>query len=503
MGKILALITKGVLMLSLSTGLAEVQANVTDKHILRVKLNTQGITPFSSKASVDALYASIAPVLGQLVYTSNSYDLEPGLLQSFKWDYKTKSFLLKLKKGLTFHNGRAATAKDLEFSLLRGFYSSRPSFFTAFLNNIEGIEAIKGQKNFQTGQVSGVQFVDELTLRVKLLRPNPSFLHSLARSYFSLVPIEELKADYETWKTYPIGAGEYKVKSLNQSDKMMTLESTSDSSKKLLLYFGDKSFNVDIEVGSTTVDKEITTSKRAGSLTSIFFNFNNEIAKDINFRKAINIALNRKELTKDVKIYDPSYEFLAKHFWGRANKETKVDIQQASKLFKKVKSLDLSKVYEVPVFVSSLKDQKYTGYMSEIEKQLAAAGLKVKLVASSEKFLNKDNKTTLFRVASLGADVADPLVLFGLFQGEKSPMRPHFPIKDKGYSDLFKKAQTSTSFDQRVITVKALSNYIFDNTWMVPLFERKQLVSINPKRVKTVGTQDGGLTFFLDRVSLQ
>ncbi len=135
-------------------------------------------------------------------------------------------------------------------------------------------------------------------------------------------------------------------------------------------------------------------------------------------------------------------------------------------------------------------------------KQLALVGLKIKLVRSTVKFFPTDNKDTLFRLTSLGAGVADPLILFGLLRGEKSPKRPHFPLHDKEYEDLFNKAQLSNTLEQRVAAVKKLSQYVQDNVWLVPLFEKKLLVSVNSKRVKSVGVQDGGITFFLERTVL-
>ena len=185
-----------------------------DKTALHVKLPFNNKLPFDKDAPVDTIYATITPILGQLIYTSNSYDLEPGLLQSFNWDFENGAYILKLKPDLKFHNGREVTSEDLEFSILRGFYSSKPSFFLAFLNNIKGIEAIKGEKKFKSGKVTGIEILDKKTIRVKLNEPNPSFLHSLARAYFSVVPIETLEADYETWKKYPVGAGAYKVENM-------------------------------------------------------------------------------------------------------------------------------------------------------------------------------------------------------------------------------------------------------------------------------------------------
>lgn len=491
-------------MLATTTLESQALATPSKKNTLHVRLDSKGQAPFSKAAPVDILYATIAPILGQLVYTSNSYDLEPGLLESFNWDYENEAYVLKVRNGLKFHNGRKVTSKDLEFSILRGFYSGRPSFFVAFLNNIEGVEAIKGDKKFVSGKVKGIKILDDQTLRVKLKKPNPSFLHSLARSYFSIVPIEALNDDYETWKSVPIGAGSYKVKSFDPNLQTMTLEKMGNipSPKELVFHYGNDSHPTDIDISSLGKEKEVAVSKRAASLTSIYFNFNNPVAADEKFRQAINIALDRNKIADGIKIYSPAHEFLAQHFWGRLKTKTARDLVAAKKLLKNVSSLDLTKEYEIPVFNGSLGDKKYGAYAKELERQLAEVGLKVKLVDSTVKFFPQDNKTTLFRLASLGADVADPLVLFGLLQGEKSPMRPHFPLDDKKYEKLLHKAQISTTLDQRVIAVKNLSQYLHDNTWLVPLFEKKLLVSINTKRINDVGTQDGGLTFFLERTRL-
>ncbi|MBT4761919.1 MAG: ABC transporter substrate-binding protein [Bdellovibrionaceae bacterium] len=476
------------------------------KKIIRVKLPLGKEVPFSKNAPVDTIYATIAPILGQLIYTSNSYDLEAGLLRSFNWDFENSAYILKLKSGLKFHNGRAVTSKDLEFSITRGFYSSKPSFFLAFLNNIQGINAIKGKKVFVSGKVSGIKIIDEQTISVKLNEPNPSFLHSLARSYFSVVPIEALEPDYETWKIFPVGAGAYKVVKFSAKNDEITLVNVNkiDSSvDELIFYYKKTDTPMDIEISSHGNNKKVVLSKRSASLTGIYFNFNNSIARNIQFRKALDLAIDRKKLTEGVEIYTPANEFLANHFWGRIKPDKKTDINKAKKLLKEVKQLDLSKIFQIPVFNGKLTDPKYGLYASRLEEQLRKIGLNVKFIESEEKIFPSTDKETLFRLASLGADVADPIILFGLLRGKNSPLSPHFPLNDKSYENLFSKAQHTTTLDQRVMAVKKLSSYIHENTWTVPLFEKKLLVSINPNRIKDIGLQDGGLTFFVERATLK
>ena len=76
------------------------------------------------------------------------------------------------------------------------------------------------------GAIRGVKVVAPDTVEVSLSRPNPSFLHSLVNPFFSLVPIEEMNADYVSWKRAPVGAGPYRVVSGFSGGKVV-LEKTA------------------------------------------------------------------------------------------------------------------------------------------------------------------------------------------------------------------------------------------------------------------------------------
>ena len=90
-------------------------------------------------------------ILGQLIESVDGFRIKPKLLDNFYYDIKTDKYVLKLKEGLKFHNGREVTSKDLEFTLLRGFYSSDKSFFHTYLGNIKGVRKIKKGDLFKSG----------------------------------------------------------------------------------------------------------------------------------------------------------------------------------------------------------------------------------------------------------------------------------------------------------------------------------------------------------------
>jgi ABC-type transport system substrate-binding protein len=143
---------------------------------VNILLGDTNEAPYSELAPGRILSTFNAAVLGQLIKTDQNYNLIPGHLESWNWDFHTSEYVLKMRPGLKFHNGKPASAKDLEFSLLRGFFSAQQSFYRTYLSNVDGVNSIRAGSPFKTGLVSGVKIIDELTLRVKLSHPNPSFL---------------------------------------------------------------------------------------------------------------------------------------------------------------------------------------------------------------------------------------------------------------------------------------------------------------------------------------
>lgn len=477
---------------------------VVDQENIVVRIKDNGLPPFSQGAPVASMYAVITPILGQLIYMTDSYDLRPGLLESFNWDFKDKAYTLKLRSGLVFHNGRKVDSKDLEFTLLRGFFSKKPSFASAFINNIEGSEVIKPDSKYKSGMVSGVRVIDERTVKVKLKEPNPSFLHSIARAYYSLVPMEELQDNFQKWKKHPVGAGEYKVAEFNHAKGYLKAQKADNQNKIITFVYGDNTSSADIHLtASPEQGFDVIPTTRASRVTGLFLNYQNSVSSNLEFRKALDLAIKRSELISGVDTYKATNEFLASHFSGRVNQSEAHSPSQAKNILSKVKGLDLTQTHRIPVFGQSLETGEYSNYLSELRTQLKNVGLKVKFYESKDKFFSTSDNKTLFRILSLGADVADPVVLFGLMRGEKSPLIPHFPKNDDKFEKLYANAQMASTLDQRVLAIKELSKHLYENKWTIPLFEKQLLVSAKKGRFKSFGKQQGGLTFYVDRLQVK
>ena len=501
MPKINLILLASVLLINLA-GAEAVTERSTKSADLRVSLGHGDLAIFSDKQPVQSLETVMAAVFGQLLFVNRSYELSPGLISRFEWDYKNSWYVLEIRPGTKFHNGREATATDLEFSILRGLISKRAAWAKSFFANIEGIEAAENASSFKSGMVSGIKPLDRRRLRIRLSAPNPSFLHSLARSYFSLVPQEALLPDLYTWKNLPLGAGPYKVTSLNANRSTATLERVDSSAggpARLIVSSASDFKNPDVSINEVAGGLDTENLSTVASVTGIYFNYDNELGSNPNFRKAVSLSIKRRPLISGVESYAMASELLPSPFWGRCTCGGKFS---ASESTARLKSLPIPKKLVIPVFNSSFGDKNLGRYLDVLKEQFAAVGLNVSFVGSDKKFFDKSDKDVPLRILSLGADLADPLVLFGLFRAG-SPMVPHFPAKDQEFDRLYLAAAKASSLDKKSAAVKALSQYFVENVFAVPLFERRALIGVNGKKIKSIGNQDGGNAIYLERFVLK
>lgn len=468
------------------------------KSELVIRHGNSDVYPFSDKADVRTLETFSHAVLGQLFYLDNDYNLTPGLVEKFEWKESEKAYYLTLKEGLIFHNGRPVSSKDLEFSIVRGFFTPLANWFKVFFSNIKGMDKTDSDR-FISGGISGVSIIDRLTLKIELIKPNPSFLHSIARSYFSIVPIEELESDYTTWKKHPVGAGLYAVNQVSSSS--VSLQKVDPKLKgpdsiRFVTFDG-------VHTGISLIDGKsgATTPAildRVSSVTGIWFNFKNPLGGNYNFRKAIAGAIGRQKLIQGINSFSATNELLPPPFWGRAGLKDYRNFEASSI---EINKLEIQETLKVPVFGANFSNPHLGKYINVLKQQLANIGLSVDFFETKNKFLFRENHQYPFVIFSLGADIADPTVMFGLFY-KNSPLWPLFPDKEKEYERLYMNAIGAKTTPEKLSTIRSLSKYFIEQQFAVPLFFERNTVYVNNKIVHSVGQQDGGLTLFLDRIEM-
>jgi oligopeptide transport system substrate-binding protein len=467
---------------SLTMSLA--QAADRDVDAMRVLLDESGKEPFGQHASMVTLSFFNINVLGQLLRVSDSLEIEHGLIDKVEYSFERKEYVLKLRSGIRFHNGRLADAKDLEFSILRGFFSKTPSLFKLYLWGIEGIEdAAIG--NFKSGGVSGVKIIDNLTVSVKLKHPNPSFLHSLSEPYFSLVAREALDESYVVWKKFPIGAGPYKVKESEGENGRVRIEKVDKGSPGpgiVDLFTLDLATRYEFSfLNSHKVENQkIEFSKDAGGVQAIHFSRLNPLSINSDFRKALVHTFDREALEKKLPGSKSTWEMLPSQFWGRTGERKSFDVEKARGLVAKIPENLRKKTWKLEVFNGRPEPEPV---VAEILSQLNRVGLSFEYSRGTEKFRSVKTATEVPLFSSVRiSNFIDPLIAFAAYL--PTGPEPFLTFEsDPTFESAYVKAAESISRESRIETIQGLSRQINEKIVCIPLLEKRWSLFYDSKRV--------------------
>ena len=168
----------------------------------------------------------ISQVFGGLVTFDEEMNLVPDLAESWDISQDGTVFTFSLKSNARFHDGHSVTAEDIKYSWERVASPDTGSTIAAtYLGDIVGFE------EFHTGQadeISGIEVVDEGTLRVTIDAPKVYFVAKLAHSSAYVVDranVEE--GGGEWWREQPNGTGPFKLKGWTES-LVLALERNDD-----------------------------------------------------------------------------------------------------------------------------------------------------------------------------------------------------------------------------------------------------------------------------------
>jgi ABC-type transport system substrate-binding protein len=208
------------------------------------------------------------------------------------------TWAIKLKPDLKFSDGSPLTAKDVAASLER--LKTGPMTWTVkFLQDTESISA-----------------TDELTTEVKLSRPHTDFVKQVAEPYALIFPAAGL-AEGDSFFEHPVSAGRYLIESMDiangrfelaanpnyyageQQTKRVIITGVPEAATRLAqLKNGEIDYMDNIPgslVSQLSADMRLDPCWWPGSFHGYLYNFNDPVIKDINVRRAINLAVDREQ----------------------------------------------------------------------------------------------------------------------------------------------------------------------------------------------------------------
>ncbi len=174
--------------------------------------NAKDIT-IGLNADPDALDPDLSrTMVGREVYTSlfdklididQQMNLKPMLATSWKWVDDNKALVMELRQDVTFHDGAPFNAQAVKYNINRSL-------------TIEGSRR-KGELNM----VSGVDVIDDYTVKILLKKPYIPLLAALADRAGMMVSPKAAQTEGKNFSRHPVGSGPYQFDNRVSQDRIV------------------------------------------------------------------------------------------------------------------------------------------------------------------------------------------------------------------------------------------------------------------------------------------
>ena len=129
-----------------------------------------------------------------------------------------RTFVVRIRRDVRFHNGRKLTAHDVVWSFERMINPDLASPGSPYYQAIEGFEAFQKK---ETPHLAGLRALDDYSVEFRLARPDQSFVHTLAMRFAAPVPKEEVLKRGEDFKRQPVGTGPFRLISWDRGVRLV------------------------------------------------------------------------------------------------------------------------------------------------------------------------------------------------------------------------------------------------------------------------------------------
>jgi oligopeptide transport system substrate-binding protein len=164
------------------------------------------LDPALVEDSVSAEY--VVQIFSGLVALNSELEVVPDLAERWELSPDGRTYTFFLRQEARFHDGRAVTASDVKYSLERACDPRTGSNVAGvYLGDIVGArEMLAGQAD----EISGVEVVDDRTLRITIDAPKAYFLAKL--TYSTAFVVDKQNTEQSNWLQQPNATGPFKLK---------------------------------------------------------------------------------------------------------------------------------------------------------------------------------------------------------------------------------------------------------------------------------------------------
>lgn len=254
--KVFAILLVFVLIFSFTlTGCQKRKAEKGGTFTFRLFFEPTSLDPAAMSNDIDTAQIVSQVFDGLLDYGADG-KVVPAVAERWEMNDKADEFTFFLKKGIKFSNGREVKASDFKYAWDRVADPKVASQLSYHMAPIQGFD------EFQSGkakELSGVEAVNDTTLKVKLSKPNADFLTIVAHLAFSPVPKEEVEKDEKAFGQKPVGNGPFKVKKWTTGKEVETVKNSG--------YYGEEANLNNVTYKPIEDDNTALKEFRAGGLS--------------------------------------------------------------------------------------------------------------------------------------------------------------------------------------------------------------------------------------------
>jgi len=161
----------------------------------------------------------VMQIFSGLVRLDQELNIVPDIAESLPEESPDgKTYTFYLRQGVKFHSGRGVTAADFKYSWERACDPDTGSGTAAtYLGDIVGA---KDMLAGEAGEISGVEVIDDYTLRVTIDAPKAYFLDKLAYPTAFVVDRANVESGEDWWRE-PNGTGPFKLREWEPGQRLI------------------------------------------------------------------------------------------------------------------------------------------------------------------------------------------------------------------------------------------------------------------------------------------
>ena len=285
----------------------------------------------------------VVEIFGGLVTFDTDLNLVPDLAESFEISADSLTYTFVIRDTAVFHSGKPVTSSDIKWSLERAANPDTASpVAETYLGDIIGVEDVL---NGVTDKISGVAVIDEKTIQIKIDSPKAYFLQKLTYPTAYVLDRENVESGGRNWTDDPNGTGPFKLIEYKIGERLILerhdsyhlgaaglkrIQMNLAGGSSMAMYENDEIditgvglFDLErIKDPSDPLHSDLLVANPSFSISYVGFNAQQPPFDDPKFRQALNHAVNKELIAKEVlaDLVVPAYGILPPGFPGHNEK---------------------------------------------------------------------------------------------------------------------------------------------------------------------------------------